>query len=130
MNWYQSQSYFFIIFIVIGTMALAAIPAMKKAFAKSSDDFIMSEMRRVQSEMYFYKIKNGGFKYACLNSDANMLVSNALYELGSGLSCITTIDMQNIALYTKLHSKKIFCVDSKGYNDFVGNKVPRGHCSK
>ncbi|MCD5389979.1 MAG: hypothetical protein LR005_01145 [Candidatus Pacebacteria bacterium] len=130
MNWYQSQSHFFVVFLVIAVMALTAIPAMKKSFAKTSDNFIIHEMKRVQSEMYFYKIEHNGFKHACLSGDVSMLVSDVLYELGSGLSCVTSVDVQNIALYTTLHSEKIFCVDSKGYSGFIENKLPRGHCSK
>ncbi len=130
MNWYQSQSHYFVIFIVISVMAFSMIPAIKKTFTKTSDDYIISEMKRVQSEMYFYKVKNKSFKYACIGSDVNMLISNVLYELGSGLSCVTTVDMQHVALYTILNSKKVFCVDSNGYNDYVDNVIPRGHCLK
>jgi hypothetical protein len=127
---YQNSSYYFLIFIIISVSFLSAIPFIKKTFSKTSDSYIVSEMNRVQSNMYFYKKENNNYKYACIHSDVSMLITKVLYELGSGLSCTTSDNENNIALYATLHSGDIYCVDSSGLRLYT-NKTQKilGHCS-
>ena len=128
---YKNSTYYFMVFVVLSISFLAAMPSIKNIFSKTSDAYIIAEMNRVQSNMYFYKKKNNNYKYACIHSDVSMLITKVLYELGSGLSCTTSDNENNIALYVKLNSGDIYCVDSNGLQLYTNKKQKTlGHCSK
>jgi hypothetical protein len=119
------------VFIVFAMIAFSFIPFMKKAFSKTSDDYIVAEMNRVQAEMYFYKLENNNFKYACISSNVSMLISNTLYELGSGLSCTSDAYYNNLSLYTVLNSGSVYCIDSSNFQGYIDTSFnPMGYCSK
>ncbi len=126
---YQNSTYYFLIFLLIAASFFAALPFVRGAFSNYSDSYIISEMNRAQSDMYFYKRENGNFHYACIRSDIAMLISKALYELGSGLSCTTNDNEENLALYVTLRSGEIYCVDSSGTQSYIKDtEKPLGHC--
>ncbi len=131
MNFYKAKSSIFLIFIVISAMAFAALPALFDAFAKASDIVVIENMKRVQSEMYFYEIDNGNYRYACIGGDYIVLQNKILLESGNGLSCTTNELETSISLYTKLKSDKIYCVDSLGYQGYIDENIRLlGRCSK
>lgn len=131
MKYYQTQSHFFIIFLVIAAMAFATIPPVLKAFAKTSDTYVVSELKKAQSEMFFYELDNGSFKNACMRGEIGLVQSSVLIESGNAVSCTSSDKYKTIALRTELQSGEIYCVDSLGFLGFVDSKKGlSGNCSK
>ena len=125
-----NKSYFFLIFIIIGVSAIAVIPSLKKSFSKASDTFIMEEMRRVQTDMFYYELDHGSFNGACISGDFVMLQNKILLDSGAGLSCTTDKNKSRLSLYTKLSTGDTYCVDSEGEQGIVHHKLkPTGRCS-
>ena len=131
MKQYQKSSHFFLIFIVIGVSALAAIPSMLRAFSQTSDTFIKEEMKRTQVEIMYYDIEYGNFKNACISGDFVVLQNKVLLESGSGVSCTTNENKTQISIYTRLSNGDVYCVDSEGTQTVIEHDIrPTGRCSK
>lgn len=131
MNYYQTQSHFFVVFLVIAVMAFAMVPPILKAFANTSDSYVIAELKKAQSEMFFYELDNGSFKNACIRGGIGLVQSTVLIESGNGVSCTSSNNYKSIALRTNLQSGELYCVDSLGFLGFVkGEKGLSGNCSK
>lgn len=130
MKAYVTESYFFMVFIVIGAMALASIPFFINAFDDASDSFVVENMKKAQSEIYVYDMENINFKNACIRGGFILLHNTILLESGNAVSCVLNKNYKKLSLYTRLESGKTFCVDSGGYQGYVSGTIPRGRCSK
>ena len=127
----KQSSPFFLIFIMIAVLAFAGIPPLMRAFDDTSDRYVISEMHKVQSDLYFYHFDHGSFYHACISGNFIILENKVLLESGSGVSCTTSSDKQSLSLYTRLKSGEIYCVDSHDYRGIVGEDIyPTGYCSK
>ena len=126
----NNSSYYFLIFIILGISGLAAIPSMLKAFSKTSDTYLMEEMKRVQTELMFYQLDNESFKNVCSGADFTILQNKALLESHGGISCTTNTNKTQLSLYTTLKSKEVYCVDSEGNQGIIDSSFsPKGRCS-
>lgn len=124
------QSYYFLIFLLIGIFALSSVPFLVGAFSHASDQIIIGNMKKVQADLFFYKIDQGSFYHACIKGDVTTLQYIVLLESSNGLSCSTTSDYQNIALTTQLNNGDLYCVDSSGFYGKIPQYYSSGYCSK
>lgn len=131
MNVPSSSFYYFLVFLVVGVFALSATPFILHAFASASETIIIENMKKAQTDLYFYDAEYGGFQYVCIAGNIVVLQNDLLLEYADGLSCTVSENYRNVSLYTTLNKGKKYCVDSLGYQGFISSeKPPQGRCLK
>ncbi len=113
MKLYQVQTRFFLIFILISVFALLSIPAIVKSFSKTTDKYLIAELKRAQAEMYFYEADHGNYKHACLSGLFGFNQYFLLEETGHAISCTVSPDLSSMSMFASLEEEgKFFCEGS------------------
>ena len=123
MNYYLVQSHYFLIFFIIMSLTFSAVPFVESAFSDISDNYVKSQMKRIQGEMFFYQQEKASFKNSCASGTIGLLVRDLVQEHGKYVSCRTNkpIDSHMIVC-TQLKSTTYNCVDSSGSMCEVAHK--------
>ncbi len=114
MNYNLVQTTYFLIFIVIATTFIIAIPHVKTSLADASDAYATSQMKRIQAEMFFAEQKRGSFQHACYSGSIGVLVQDLISEYGKKVICRTNNTYSEMIVYVELRAGDFFCVDSRG----------------
>ncbi|MCI5051004.1 MAG: hypothetical protein MRY57_01715 [Candidatus Pacebacteria bacterium] len=131
MNYYLFQSTFFIVFIGIAAMAFAALPFMKNSFADVSDNYIKSELSRMQAEMLFVSVRQNTFTNFCTTGEVNGIVLDLIKNKTTSLHCKTNAPINNqVIVCAELKNENHYCVDYLGVECEVAHQPPRGYSCK
>lgn len=131
MNYYLFQSKFFIVLIAVAAMAFSAMPFVNNSFADISDQYIQSQLNRLQSEMLYINARKGSFKGVCVTGEVNGIVVDLIKRDDLSLVC-----RANEPYYSKMiacarmKNKHYYCVDSLGTICEVSGFVRNGYGCK
>jgi hypothetical protein len=115
MNYYKLQTTYFLIFILIASLALAVIPAVSNTMNNYSDSYVKSQMNKIQGEMMFISIKRNEYYLLCTSGQTGLIINDLVKEYGKYVSCRTNKPKNTEAMMcASLKSGSYYCVDSGG----------------
>lgn len=111
MNYYLVQTKYFLIFIVIGSLSLSALPFLKQSFNEISHIQVQSDLARIQSEIFFLD----DFSGSCYSGNVGTIIAE-LYKSSKGNAVCRTNPPQNsqIVVCGELEAGRVQCIDGQG----------------
>ena len=115
MNYYRVQSTYFLMFILISAIAFVAVPVMKDSFSSISDSYVKSQMKRIQTEMFFIDQGRGSFRHTCYTGSVGIIIRDLIQEYGKKVVCRTDKPLDSkVFIYVELRSGAFLSVDYLG----------------
>lgn len=111
MNYYLVQTKYFLVFIIIFSSMLSALPSIQRAFDRISYIYTQSTLKRIQAELFFVS----DFTNSCYNGNIGMIVRE-LYNYSDGKMVCRTNSPENsqIVVCSELEVGRYRCIDAAG----------------
>lgn len=127
MNYYLVQTQYFLIFIIVGCLALSALPVLRHSFAQASDGYVQSQLKQIQGEMFFVS----DFAHTCYVGPVGSLVTELYRDSKRKIMCRTnTPENSEILVCGELDGGAFHCIDGKGTSCEIAYEPASGYNCK
>ncbi len=131
MNYYKTETTYFLVFILIAVTSFAAIPFMVDSLNSYSDSYIRSQINKIQAEMLFIDIKKGEYDKLCYTGETGNIISDLINENSKYISCRTNKPNHSKAIIcAQLKVGSYYCADSIGVTCYVYNEPIHSYSCK
>jgi len=119
---------FFLIIIVIFTVAFAALPVVSQTAKSYSDSYIVAQMHIIQSEMILKALDpSEATEFDCLRGEIDYAVVEIVREANHGVLCRVDTKTSEMVAFTELSTGSLYCVDSNGGRLHVEEDPEKGY---
>lgn len=123
MNYYKTETTYFIMFILMMAVSFSAMPFITNALSDYSDSYVRSQMKKIQGEMLFIDVKAGEYDRICYYGKTGLVINELVQERNNYVSCRTNKPQNTQALVCAgLKGGSYYCVDSAGVSCEVFNE--------
>ncbi len=123
---YKSSSYYFMIFIVISVSFLSFIPILKKRLAQTGEEILYAHMRIAQADILEEKVKGNSINKVCTVNPDVLFVEYLAAQTVDGFVCR---DSHTTFVLGVKSGEKWYCVDSEGFDGYVGENSINETCT-
>lgn len=111
MNYYLVQTKYFLIFIILASLFLSAMPFLFRSFQEITRVHVQSNLQEIQSEFFF----TSDFSGACYSGKVGKMINKLYKSSKSDVVCRTNPPQHSqIVVCGEIEAGRFQCVDAEG----------------